>query len=274
MSAPARLAVLGFPLSHTRSPDLHRAAAGSAGRAIESEALVTRPEELGRCLAALARAGAVGCNLTMPLKEPALAIVGRPSELARRSRSINTIGFAGSADPADWWGDTTDGPGFLDLLAERGREPRAQRVVLLGAGGASRSLAVSLRLAGARVMVSARRPDEVADRWPAGVAERVVAWRSADEAAVLRDATVVVNGTPLHGDEWPVGPGSTGPEALCVDLTYGEQLTPWVSACRAAGREAVDGLGLLVHQARRSLSLWFGHEIALEPLARAVGWPR
>lgn len=274
MSAPARLAVLGFPLAYTRSPDLHRAAGGALGGEIVSEAIVTRPEELRGRLTELAAAGAVGCNLTMPLKEPALAEVGRVSELGRRSRSLNTIGFAGSTDSAHWWGDTTDGPGFLDLLAELGREPRSERIVVLGAGGAVRSLAVALHLAGARCVVSARRPEEASREWPAGPSDRFVVWRSADEAAALRDATLVINGTPLKGEELPVDPESLAPGSLGVDLTYTGELTPWVKSLRASGRDAVDGLGLLVHQARRSLSLWFEREVPLAPLSRAVGWPR
>ena len=64
------------------------------------------------------------------------------------------------------------------------------------------------------------------------------------------------------------------PDALLIDLVYGERPTEWVRAARHRGRQAVDGLGLLVHQARRSLEMWFQREVPLEPLERAVGWPR
>lgn len=270
MNAPVRLAVLGDPLAYTRSPDLHRAGCEALGLACESRALRTPPAELPARLAELAAWGAVGCNLTMPLKEAALAHVAVASALARRARSVNTITF----DAAGSRGDSTDGPGFLDLLGERGRDAAREHVLLLGAGGASRSLAAALHETGARVTVSARRPDAAAAGWVEGARDRFVAWRSADESEALRDATVVVNGTPLKGAEPPVEPDRLDPGTLVVDLTYGPDLTPWVSACRARGLEAVDGLGLLVHQARRSLAIWLGRDVPLEPLARSVGWPR
>jgi shikimate dehydrogenase len=85
---------------------------------------------------------------------------------------------------------------------------------------------------------------------------------------------VVVNGTPLGGPEGPCALERLPAEALIVDLVYGPEVTPWVLACRAAGLQAIDGLGLLVHQARHALALWTGRDVPVEPLARAVGWPR
>ena len=90
----------------------------------------------------------------------------------------------------------------------------------------------------------------------------------------------MINATPLGA------PGAAGPAqepaaleplprpAAVLDLVYGERVTPWVERARALGHPAWDGLGLLVHQARRSLAIWLGREVPLEPLARAVGWPR
>jgi len=87
----------------------------------------------------------------------------------------------------------------------------------------------------------------------------------------MREASVVINATPL-GDPAPLEGLAT--DAVLLDLVYGVELTPWVVAARAHGREAYDGLGLLVFQARRSLVLWFARPVPVEPLARAVGWPR
>jgi shikimate dehydrogenase len=271
MTPPIRLAVLGDPLAYTLSPVLHRAGCEAVGRTCEAHALRTPPAELGERLRHLVARGFSGCNLTHPLKEHALDHVERASVAAERARSVNTIVF----QPGGPWGETTDGPGFLDLLRERGREPAAQRVVLLGAGGAARSLALSLEWAGCRdVAVSSRRPGDSRFAWGEGLDPRFLGWRSEEEGDALRAATLVVNCTPLAGEEPPAPVSSLSAGALVVDLTYGEAPTPWVSAARAAGVEAVDGLGLLVHQARRSLSLWLGREVPVGPLAAAVGWPR
>src|SRR5437764_1282827 len=124
------------PLRSTRSPDLHRAGAAALGLDCESHAVRTPLAALGETLARLAAEGYTGCNLTMPLKEAALAHVREATPAARRARSVNTVTFlaAGSV------GDTTDGAGFVDFLASLDRAARGTRVVLLGAGGAARSL--------------------------------------------------------------------------------------------------------------------------------------
>ncbi|HEY6196479.1 MAG TPA: shikimate dehydrogenase, partial [Candidatus Eisenbacteria bacterium] len=141
MTARVRLAVLGDPLRYTRSPDLHRAGAAALGLDCESHAVRTPLAALGETLARLAAEGYTGCNLTMPLKEAALACVRETTPTARRARSINTVTFlaAGSS------GDTTDGVGFVELLAALDRDARRARIVLLGAGGAARSLALAAR---------------------------------------------------------------------------------------------------------------------------------
>jgi shikimate dehydrogenase len=135
-----KLAVLGDPLRYTRSPDLHRAGLEAAGLAGESSAIRTPLAELGARLDALAAAGWRGVNLTHPLKEAALELLPRLSDASRRARAVNTVGF----EDGGAWGDTTDGAGFVDLLRWRGRDPAAERVVLLGAGGAARGLALAL----------------------------------------------------------------------------------------------------------------------------------
>jgi len=271
MSVPVRLAVLGDPLAYTLSPVLHRAGCEALGVACESRALRTSAADLEERLRQLAAEGCLGCNLTHPLKEHALDHVARASVAAERARSVNTIAFLEDG----WYGETTDGPGFVDLLRELHYEPERQRVLLLGAGGAARSLALALRWAGCRdVRVSSRRRPGGEYAWGDGLDEQFLGWRSPEEHDALAECTVLVNGTPLSGEEPPAPLDGLPRAALVVDLTYGPEPTPWVAAARARGLHAIDGLGLLVHQARRSLSLWLGREVPVEPLAAAVGWPR
>jgi shikimate dehydrogenase len=263
-----RLAVLGDPLRHTRSPDLHRAGLVALGLEGESVALPTPAARLGERVSALARDGFRGCNVTAPLKQAILEHVPRVSPAAAAAHSVNTVGF--EADGA--WGDTTDGAGFVAWLAASGRSPAGARVHLLGAGGAARSLALALRAAGATVTASARRPAECADAW-AGLGQ-VLAWRGDGEAAAITSCDVLVNATPLEAVDELTPVQSIPTRARVVDLRYGPEVTPWIRAWRARGGEGHDGLGLLVHQARLSLERWFGAPVPLAPLERAVGWPR
>lgn len=265
---PIRLAVLGDPLGFTRSPELHLAGLSALGLEGESLALRTPVDSLAARLAELEAAGYTGVNLTHPLKEAALALVARSSPASLAARSVNTIGLAN----AERWGDTTDGAGFVDLLHTLAREPESESVVIFGSGGASRSLALALLEAGAHVTIASRDPARARDSWSAISGALLIAAEGSELDGALRDATLVVNGTPTSSATEPVAPARIPNTAAAVDLTYGAAPTGWVNAARAAGLEASDGLGLLVHQARRSLSLWFGREVPLQPLARAVGW--
>ncbi|MCE9628342.1 MAG: shikimate dehydrogenase [Candidatus Eisenbacteria bacterium] len=267
MTGELRLAVLGDPLRYTRSPDLHRAGALALGYACESVAIRTAPEELPATLARLEAEGYVGCNLTMPHKEAALALVREATPAAKRARSVNTISFRGSG----LHGDTTDGIGFLDLLASLDRTPARDPVVLLGAGGSARSLAAALLDASAQVNVISRSEPAPGPAWTGSAWH---AWGSGPAFEAIAQARVIVNCTPLSGDTAPLELQHVAQGSLLIDLTYGESLTPWVAQARSRGFEAVDGLGLLVHQARHSLSRWFGREVPFAPLAAAVGWPR
>jgi len=266
---PVKLAVLGDPLRYTRSPDLHRAGCAAVGVACESIALRTPITELAATLDRLAREGYTGCNLTMPLKEPALALVSEATPGARRARSVNTITFAGGTGSRI--GETTDGAGFLDLLALERRNAATCNVTLLGAGGSARSLALALADAGGRpVDVISRREPEPGEAWGGVLGRRWSAWGTGAATRAIAVADVLVNCTPLAGDEFPVLIERIPRATLVVDLTYGERVTPWVAAAREAGLDAVDGLALLVHQARRSLAGWLGRDVPLDPLLVAV----
>lgn len=265
-----RLGVLGDPLPFTFSPVLHRAGLEALGLEGESEALRTPLAELGSRLDQLARGGWRGVNLTHPLKEEALLHVARVEPRAERARSVNTIRF----DESGRLGDSTDGSGFLDFLLEVGRVPGNERVVLLGAGGAARSVAEALLREGTLVAALARDPQRRAKAWePLGTVP-LLKWGTKDALQALDQATVVVNATPLSAEREPLDPAGLPKRALVVDLVYGPQFSGWSAAARAGGRDAWDGLGLLVHQARRAFAVWCGVLPPVEPMARAVGWPR
>jgi shikimate dehydrogenase len=268
---PSRLAVLGDPLTFTLSPVLHRAGLASLGVPCESRPFRTPVEFLGERLTALAEDGYRGASLTNPLKSAVIPYLARVSEAAARARSVNTVGF--SAD--GWWGETTDGPGFVDLLRTLGRDPARASVVMLGGGGVARSLALALVSAGSSdVTASVREPDRVAPEWRALEPARVVGWRSEAERERIARASVIVNATPLGGRDGPLELVHVPPRALVIDLVYRERPTEWVMQARSLGLEAYDGLGLLVFQARIALALWATRPVAVEPLAAAVGWPR
>ncbi len=272
VSGKARLAgVLGWPVSHSRSPRLHGFWLERHGIDGAYLPLPVRPEDFEPVLRALPRMGFVGANVTVPHKEAALRLVDRVDPLAARIGAVNTIVVAadGSLD-----GRNTDAYGFIENLRQgcpRWRAPAGPALVL-GAGGAARAVCVALQDAGVPgVLVSNRsrhRAETLAGEL--GGAIEVVPWE--ERAAGLADATLVVNTTSLGMEGQPpleLRLDKLAPEAVVTDLVYAPLETPLLAAARARGNAVVDGLGMLLHQARPGFEAWFGVAPAVDAELRA-----
>lgn len=263
ISGAARLAgVMGWPVAHSRSPRLH-------GYWLECHAvdgaylpLAVRPENLHAALEALPLLGFAGCNLTIPHKEAALRIVAEVTPLAARIGAINTIIVKPDGSLR---GDNTDAFGFLENLRDQAPnlDLAAGPAVVLGAGGASRAISVGLLEAGVTEIKLLNRSLERAEKMAAdlGPALRPVPW--SERNAVLGEATLLVNTTSLGMVGQPALDLDLAllPESAVVnDLVYAPLLTVLLSDARARGNNIVDGLGMLLHQARPGFAAWFGTE--------------
>lgn len=266
-----KLAVLGDPLTFTLSPVLHEAGLAALGRTCRSLALPTPPRALAARLAALEADGYRGVNLTIPLKEAVLPLLARVAPDAARARSVNTLGFG----PDGRWGESTDGPGFLDFLGAEGIAPQSQHVLLIGAGGAARSVAGALAGAGARsVALATRDPARHASACAALGLDPPLGFDAPAMAAAFARATLVIQATPAREPAGVLDPSRVPPGAVAVDMGYGGEPTPWVGALHARGVRALDGVGMLIHQARRSIALWTGEAPPLAALEAAVARSR
>jgi shikimate dehydrogenase len=258
LTGKARLAgVIGWPVGHSRSPRLH-------GFWIERHQLdaayvplSVHPANLRIALSGLRAAGFAGANVTIPHKEAAIEICDRVEPFARKAGAVNTIVFESDRIV----GRNTDGFGFLANLRAHGVDPAAGRALILGAGGASRAIAAALQEAGASVLIANRtraRAEALAEEL-GGIA--VTGWD--DVAAALADVALLVNATPLgmagqaplHIDLKRAAPG-----LAVADIVYAPLETKLLAAARAAGLRAVEGLGMLLHQARPGFAAWFGVE--------------
>lgn len=277
LGASTRVAgVMGDPVRHSLSPVLHNAAFAALGL---DWVYVAFPVPAGAAAAALAGAralGLAGLSVTMPHKAAAAAAVDRLTPVASRLQSVNTVSRVGD----DLVGDSTDGAGFLDAMAlDQGWSPAGRRCVVLGTGGAARAVCLALAGAGAaEVAVLGRRAEAVADI-------RALCGGSGRAATVddVEGADLVVNATPVGmlitsldgrtvGDELPfaLDPGRLGPHQLVVDLVYRPAVTPLITAARARGARAVNGLGMLIHQAAHQLSAWTGMDAPREAMSAAA----
>jgi shikimate dehydrogenase len=272
LSGQAKLAgVLGWPVSHSRSPRLH----GFWLRQYRIDGayvpLAVRPESFVEAVRALPLLGFRGANVTVPHKEAALAAMDRVEDLARRIGAVNTIVI--DAD-GRLEGRNTDGFGFLESLRAQqpGWQAAAGPAVLLGAGGAARAVAVALIDAGAPEIRLVNRTVSRAERLARDVGGpvRVFAWD--DLAAALAGAALLVNTTtlgmagqpPLELDLDPLPP-----EAVVNDIVYAPLETALLARARARGNPVVDGLGMLLHQARPGFAAWYGVEPEVTPDLRA-----
>ena len=262
--------VMGWPVSHSRSPRLH----GFWIRQYRIDGayvpLPVRPEDLTHAVRALPRLGFAGANITVPHKEAALAAVDRADSQARRIGAVNTIVVAADGTLE---GRNTDGFGFLENLRSSIVNWRAAAgpAVIVGAGGAARAIAAALMDAGTPALRLVNRTAERAERLVADIGGPVQAYRWADRARALADAALLVNTTTL---------GMTGQPPLDLDLqglpttavvndaVYVPLETPLLAAARARGNTVVDGLGMLLHQARPGFAAWFGVEPEVTPELR------
>jgi shikimate dehydrogenase len=272
VSAPLRLGLVGHPVGHSLSPVLHRAAGASIGRAVDYTLFDVPPAELdARLPELLARLD--GLNVTLPHKHVVHAALGtRVDPVAAAIGAVNTL-YA--ADGGIWRGTNTDAPGFLRALPRS----RWQTPLVLGAGGAARAIVWALVNAGAeRVAVANRslaRASELVEALAPGVG-RVVRW--ADVPGELPDIDLLVNTTALGMAGGPdparipadVTPAALPDDAVVCDIVYRPRETPLLRAARAAGRDTVDGVGMLVHQGVRAFELWTGERVDPAPVEQAV----
>jgi len=261
MSQPRRLVLLGHPVAHSLSPRFQQAALDHLGIPLRYEALDIAPDALRETLLRLRDEGAAG-NITVPHKQAAMARCDVLTPLAERVAAVNT--FWSDAD-GRLHGDNTDVGGFeaaLTSLLER--DLTGLRVLLLGAGGAALAVREAVRSwEGASLRVHARRPEQARSFIaPLGARAQAVTDAELLSREVLDAVDVVVNATPLglHPDDaFPLPPEALQPRTAVLDLVYGREApTRWVSACRARGVAADDGLRMLVEQGALAFERWFG----------------
>ena len=259
--------VIGDPVRHSLSPTLHNA----AFRALELDwAYVAFDVPAGTAAAAVEGMRALrieGLNVTMPHKADVIPVLNALSPTAEQLGAVNTIAWRGN----ELYGDNTDGAGFLDSLRlDHGLDPSGWRCVILGAGGAARAVVLALAEAGAGAIVVVNRTPEKAvlaaalagDRGRAGAVEEA------------KDADLIVNATPLGMGVWegeiPIGPEHLSSGQVVSDLVYHPHKTALLEAAKEVGAVAVNGLGMLIHQAAHAFRLWTGEDPPLAAMSAAA----
>lgn len=259
-----RLAVIGHPVGHSRSPAIHGAALAALGLDNEwsYEAIDLAPDEFESRVRAMAGEGFVGANVTVPHKSAALALADTLSETAREIGAANTLSFEAGEIRAD----NTDAQGLLDALP---CSPAGKRTLVLGAGGAARAAVWVLVREGAEVEVWNRTPLRAKHLCrELGGAPILAPDVSAYELIVNSTAAGLKGEDPFA--ELPLEPSGMVVRQTVVDLVYGEQPSRLLAAAEAAGASVVDGVEVLVRQGALSLRIWTGREPSLEAMRAAA----
>jgi shikimate dehydrogenase len=273
LTGATRLAgIMGWQVAHSLSPRLHGHWLHRHGIDGAYVPLPVPPERLEQALRALPALGFAGANLTVPHKETAVSLVDRLSPVAERIGAVNTVVVEPDGTLS---GDNTDGFGFIAALSESrlGWQAGAGPAVILGAGGAARAVAVALLDAGApEVRLLNRTPDRArALARELGGPSYAVDW--AERSAALDGAALLVNTTSLGMQGQPplvLALDALPRSAVVTDIVYVPLITALLAVARARGNPVVDGLGMLLHQARPGFRAWFGVDPEVDSDLRAV----
>ena len=269
---PDRYAVIGHPIAHSQSPLIHGLFAQATGQDMTYEAIDggAAPEGFARAVQTFRAAGGRGLNVTLPFKLAALQMADEASDNARLAGAANTLRLDGGRIEAH----NTDGIGLVrDIEHNLGLPLRGRRVLLLGAGGATRGVVLPIAQAGAaRIVVVNRTADKalaLARELAPHLGGVAIEGGGLDALAAGGAFDVVINATSasLDGQAPAVPATAFAPDALAYDMVYGKGLTPFLRLAQAAGCARVaDGVGMLVEQAAESFALWRG----VRPDTRAV----
>lgn len=276
-AAPDRYGVIGYPIAHSGSPQIHRMFAAQTGQHLVYERLEAKPEDFERAVREFAGNGGRGLNVTVPHKEAAAALADRLSGRAAEAGAVNTLSF----EPEGIYGDNTDGAGLLrDLTENLGVKLEGSAVLVLGAGGAARGILAPLLAARpARLVIANRtvsRAEQLVERFggPCQLAACALDDVPALEYALVvnaTSATLTANPAAAAGEApaWP--DAAISPGTFCYDLSYQAEPTPFCAWAQARGaRRCVMGFGMLVEQAAESFALWRGIRPDTAPVLRAL----
>lgn len=266
-----RYGVIGYPVSHSRSPVIHKLFAYQTGQNMRYELLQVAPDKLETAVRQFQRTGGKGLNVTVPHKVEVTRLTDQMSERAQEAGAVNTLVFQND----EVFGDNTDGVGLVrDLVANRRLTLKDASILILGAGGATRGIVGPLLdLEPARLVIANRTETKariIADNFARHGTVESCNFNTIEDAAHWQ---LVINATSAgyKGEAVPFPASIIDSSTFCYDLSYGLKLTPFCAWAREQGaRHSAMGWGMLVEQAAESFHLWRGVRPDTAPVLKQI----
>lgn len=257
-----RYAVVGNPVAHSKSPEIHAAFARQAGQDIDYSRLLAPLDGFRATVESFRAAGGKGVNVTLPFKLEAFDLADDVSQRAKDAEAANYLRF----DDGRIRADNTDGVGLTrDIVHNQGFPIAGKRVLLLGAGGAAQGVLAPLLEHGPNILTIANRTVEKALRLaetfrhkPVSGTSVLCGLRFGELAGHHFDLVINATSMSLQGELPPLPADAFAPGALAYDMMYGKRPTPFLAFAASHGARTSDGLGMLVEQAAESFLLWRG----------------
>jgi shikimate dehydrogenase len=257
MSRTDRYAVIGNPIAHSKSPEIHTQFAIQTGQNLQYERLLAPLDGFAATVSSFITQGGRGVNVTVPFKLEAHALATLLTERARAAGAVNTLKFASGVTE----GDNTDGVGLVSDIVKNAACPIAgKRVLLLGAGGAARGVVLPILQERPAELVIANRTQSRAIELVQQFSATGANFRASDFAALDAPFDIVINATSASlGSDMPnISDAVFAESTLAYDMMYGKEPTVFMRFASQSGAVARDGLGMLVEQAAESFFFWRG----------------
>ena len=279
-----RLGVFGDPVAHSLSPQMQNAALKACKIDMQYARFQISPDELQSALDLIRELNFVGVNLTTPHKIAASKLMDEIDDNVRRMGAINTV----KIDNAKLRGYNTDGKGFARAVRQEfAVDLRDLRVMILGAGGAARAIALQCARENCERLVIANRTFATAQKLAEELRKyfagprvlgpvprlQAIPWEEAAIRFQIAHLDLVVNATPVglnRSDPSPIPARLLAPHLMVYDTVYREGRTPFVSAAIEAGARAANGLAMLLYQGALAFEIWFEREAPIEAMREAL----
>lgn len=262
-------AVIGHPIEHSLSPGMHNAGYAALGLDAEYQRFHVEPSHLTEAVEGLCALGFSGWNVTLPHKEHIIALLDTLTPQAKRAGAVNTV----KIHEGQRIGHNTDGDGFVRSVEGELNGFKGKKAVLLGAGGASKGIALALAEQGMQLHILNRTPEKAEDL--VQVIQREGGTATSGVFAPgdwLVDVDLVVQTTSagLHGEPFPFSVQGISEQALVVDIIFNPRETAFLQEAKKQGCRTLNGLGMLLYQGALAWEFWLGGQAPVEAMRQAL----